>query len=73
MAGKKKSEEKEEEEMISTRKAASMMGIKRNTLTSWINQGTCPVKAYRIGSVYRFNIDDIKAYLNAASIPAGSG
>lgn len=50
--------------LVSTNEAASILGVKRNTLEGWRTRGVGP-KFRKIGSLVRYAETDIEEYLEA--------
>jgi len=55
---------------MSTRAAASYLGVTLRTLYRFIDEGDLP--AYRFGRVIRLRQDEVDAFIAASRIPAGS-
>lgn len=56
-------------QMLTVNEVAHLLHVHPNTIRLWSKTGT--MKSYRIGKRrdYRFNLDDVKAFLNQAASP----
>jgi excisionase family DNA binding protein len=56
-------------QMLTVNEVAHLLHVHPNTIRLWSKTGT--MKSYRIGKRrdYRFNLDDVKAFLNQAATP----
>jgi len=54
-------------QMLTVNEVAHLLHVHPNTIRLWSKTGT--IKSYRIGKRrdYRFNLDDVKAFLNRAA------
>ena len=53
------------ERYIGTRELANMVGVKTDTIYTWLSRGKVHIKSIKIGKLRRYKLSDIKYFLKS--------
>ena len=56
------------EGLIGGKAAGKMLGLSARTLEEWCKRGKCPFRFYFIASMYKFDPEDIRAYIRTCAV-----